>query len=243
MFKRLIEPTLKKTAQQFPVTVLRGPRQSGKTTLLKSLFPDYRYISLESPDHLLRVQSDPRAFLQSSETPWIIDEAQHFPELFSYIQEYVDARHSPGQFILSGSQNFLLIEKISQSLAGRAAILELLPLCHTEYQSNKDVEELTLWEYLFHGSYPRPYHEHLDTELWYGSYVRTYLERDVWSLINVKDLIRFQLFIKTVCCTSWAVIKLKYIGTRKWHFSYNSHAMVGHFGSQLYCVQIKTPLS
>lgn len=196
MFKRLIEPVLKKTVKQFPVTVLTGPRQSGKTTLLKYLFPEYRYISLESPDHLLRVQSDPRGFLESSNEPWIIDEAQHYPELFSYIQEYVDAQHRPGQFILSGSQNFLLAEKISQSLAGRAAILELLPLSYPEYQSTLHEKELTLWEYLFHGSYPRPYYEHLDTELWYSSYIRTYLERDVRSLINVKDLSRFQLFLK-----------------------------------------------
>lgn len=196
LFRRNIEQTLKKTVRQYPVTVLTGPRQSGKTTLLKLLFPDYRYISLESPDHLLRVQSDPRGFLESSDGPWIIDEAQNYPELFSYLQEYVDRANRPGQFILSGSQNFLLAEKISQSLAGRSAVLELLPLSYSEYQSSDTAKPMSLWEYLFHGSYPRPYYEQLETELWYNSYIRTYLERDVRSLINIRDLSRFQLFLK-----------------------------------------------
>jgi predicted AAA+ superfamily ATPase len=199
MFKRAIEPTLLKAASKFPITVLTGPRQSGKTTLLKYLFPEYSYTNLEAPDTLLRAQSDPRGFLLATKN-LIIDEAQNFPEIFSYIQEYVDT-HRDSRFILSGSQNFLLAERVSQTLAGRAAILELLPLMYSEYLTDPVNNHLGIWEYLFDGSYPRPYHEHLDIHLWYNSYIRTYLERDVRSLINVKDLAKFQLFLKM--CAGW----------------------------------------
>jgi uncharacterized protein len=195
MFERAITQVLRKTVSTFPVTVLTGPRQSGKTTLLKELFPDYAYVNLEAPDTLLRAQADPRGFLELNERV-IIDEAQHFPALFSYLQEYIDMQKIPGKFVLSGSQNFLLAEKISQSLAGRAAILELLPLTFAEFMSNPEMKQPDIWHYLFHGSYPRPYHEHLDTELWYQSYIRTYLERDVRSLMNVRELSKFQLFLK-----------------------------------------------
>lgn len=195
MFTRLITPILEKTVASFPITVLTGPRQSGKTTLLRTCFPHHSYINLEAPDTLLRVQSDPRGFIEMYDR-LIIDEAQRFPELFSYIQFYSDQMLIPGRFILSGSQNFLLAEKISQSLAGRAAILELLPLTLQEFITSPLVEKPKVWDYLFHGSYPRPYHEKLDFELWYQSYIRTYLERDVRSLIHVRDLSKFQLFLK-----------------------------------------------
>ncbi len=193
MFNRLLTPTLKKAVQSFPVTALTGPRQSGKTTLLQSTFPDYHYVSLESPDKLLQIQDDPRGFLTQTSKPWIIDEAQRFPPLFSYIQEYADTQKKAGHFILSGSQNFLLSQHISQTLAGRVAILELLPLSYQEFKPFKSV---SLWQYLFHGSYPRPYQENLDTDLWFNAYVRTYLERDVRDIIYIKDLSQFQLFLR-----------------------------------------------
>jgi len=196
MFKRLITSTLTQNAQQFPATLLTGPRQSGKTTLLKSLFPQYGYANLESPDTLLRLQGDPRGFLFANKQGWIIDEAQQFPQLFSYLQECLDEPHRQYPFILSGSQNFLLNEQISQTLAGRVAVLELLPLSYAEYLTNPDVKPLPLWQFLYQGSYPRPYQEHLDVTIWYNSYIRTYLERDVRTLINVRDLTKFQLFLK-----------------------------------------------
>lgn len=195
-FNRLIEPTLKETAKTFPVTVLTGPRQSGKTTLLRQLFPNYQYINLEEPDTLLAVKEDPRGFLRQYPDFCIIDEAQLCPELFSYLQVYLDLSPQKRHFILSGSQNFLLANKISQSLAGRAAILELLPLSYIEYCSDPNMQSLSLWEFLALGSYPRPYHESLALKLWYEGYIRTYLERDIRSLIQVKDLVRFQLFLK-----------------------------------------------
>lgn len=196
MFTRLIEPTLHTISQSFKITVLTGPRQSGKTTLLRNLFPDHHYVSLESPDTLLFAKEDPRGFLQSSQGNWIIDEAQNFPALFSYLQELIDTPNQKQHFILSGSQNFLLAEHIRQTLAGRTAILELLPLSYAEYLSAADMPKLSLWEFLYQGGYPRPYNEHLPLSIWYDSYIRTYLERDVRSLIHVKDLAKFQLFLR-----------------------------------------------
>jgi predicted AAA+ superfamily ATPase len=194
MFERQLSGTLLKAIATFPAVLLTGPRQSGKTTLLRHLFPAYRYISLESPDILLHLQSDPRGFLSGKAEGWIIDEAQHWPPLFSYLQEFID--EGAQRFILSGSQNFLLNEKISQTLAGRVAVLELLPLSYAEYVTHPERQIHTLWDFLYYGSYPRPYHEHLDPVIWYNSYIRTYLERDVRSLIQVRDLSLFQLFLK-----------------------------------------------
>ncbi len=195
MFNRQLTDSLLKAVASFPVTVLTGPRQSGKTTLLRQSFPNYLYVSLESPDQLMMAKADPRGLLASADQGLIIDEAQNYPALFSYIQEMVDIG-KPGKIILSGSQNFLLAEKISQTLAGRAALLELLPLTYAEYKSDETSRDLSLCEYLYHGSYPRPYHEHIPTTIWYDSYIRTYLERDVRSLVNVRDLSQFQLFLK-----------------------------------------------
>jgi predicted AAA+ superfamily ATPase len=196
MFNRQLADTLVHMAQRFPVTVLTGPRQSGKTTLLRALFPHFTYVTLESPDQLMAAKADPRGFLQSATQGIIIDEAQNFPELFSYIQEFVDTPKNKIKILLSGSQNFLLAEKISQTLAGRAALFELLPLTYAEYISDRKMKVPSLYEFLYHGSYPRPYHENLPTPTWYDGYIKTYLERDVRSLINVRDLSQFRLFLK-----------------------------------------------
>lgn len=191
-----MQELLKTAVNAFPVTVLTGPRQSGKTTLLKYLFPDYTYVSLETPDTLLNIKTDPRGFLNLYHQKVIIDEAQNYPELFSYIQEIVDSKKD-SKILLSGSQNFLLAEQISQTLAGRAVLFELLPLTYTEYLSNPSISQHeSLWGYLYNGSYPRPYQENIPVQLWYESYIRTYLERDVRRLINVKDLSQFQLFLR-----------------------------------------------
>lgn len=194
MFKRLLTNTLLKCTDSFSLVILTGPRQSGKTTILRTLLSDYAYTSLESPDALLEAKNDPRAFLERHKKI-IIDEVQNFPELFSYLQEYID-QSDEYKFVLSGSQNILLLEKISQTLAGRGAILELLPLTYQEYLSYKTLPAVTLWEYLHSGGYPRPYHRGLDHKIWYNGYIRTYLERDVRSVINVKNLNQFQMFLK-----------------------------------------------
>lgn len=196
MFKRDLYNLLKTDGVKFPVIGLLGPRQSGKTTLLKSLFPSYSYISLESPDMLEQVESDPRGFFIDKDKNWIIDEAHNSHKIFSYIQEFVDDSNRSNKFVLSGSQNFLLHEKISQSLAGRIALYQLLPLTYREYCTHTDMSEIQLFEFLFKGQYPRPYQEHLPIKKWWESYIQTYIEKDVRSLINIRDLSKFRLFVK-----------------------------------------------
>ncbi len=179
----------------FPVVTITGPRQSGKTTLLKNVFPDKKYVSLEDPDIRQMAVSDPRSFLNQSDTGLIIDEIQRVPELVSYIQGIVDKLQIPGYYILSGSQQFELSQTISQSLAGRTAILRLLPFSIQEIQviaANSTVDEL-----IFKGFYPRIYNEPAVTPTrYYSSYLETYIERDLRQLINVKDLRQFELFVR-----------------------------------------------
>lgn len=214
MFERNINSLIVSAVKSFPITALLGPRQSGKTTLLRALFPDYKYVSLESPDTLLQVKDDPRSYLTISESPgYILDEAQNFVDLFSYLQEIVDDPNNNKKFILSGSQNFLLSERISQSLAGRVAILELLSLNLTEYLSHPEFSKPKLFDYLFYGSYPRIYQESLNSELWYSSYLKTYVERDIRQIINVQDLSQFQLFIKMCASRHAQELNLQSIGS------------------------------
>lgn len=197
MFYRTLTPTLTKRTQQFPVTALVGPRQSGKTTILKHHYPNYDYINLELPDTLNLIRTDPKGMLEKQRSHGlIIDEAQQYPELFSYIQVISDEAQQKGQFILSGSQNFLLNAQITQSLAGRVAMLELLPLTYQEYLTNKAMPTIDVWTWLLNGSYPRPYQDQIAIRDWIGSYIQTYIERDVRSLLNVRDIKQFQLFLK-----------------------------------------------
>lgn len=198
MFTRDIQPIIKRAATQFPVVALTGPRQSGKTTVLQYLFEQHEYINLENPSTLSKVSADPIGFFHAKDSKsWIIDEAQRFPELFSYLQEWSDELKAPGKFILSGSQNFLLLHTISQTLAGRSAVLELLPLAFHELCSVQEyTNKYNLYQYLYNGTYPRIYNDHVDVDLWYNSYISTYLERDVRDLINVKDITKFQKFLK-----------------------------------------------
>lgn len=193
MIQRLLEDKLIFLAQKFPVITVTGPRQSGKTTLVRKSFPDKKYISLEDLDNRKFAQEDPRGFLKSYENA-IIDEAQKVPDLFSYIQTKVDEDNIPGQYILTGSQNFLLFEKISQSLAGRVAILKLLPFSYEELAASGVKEDYE--NYLLNGLYPRMYDKDISPEDFYPSYVQTYVERDVRMIENIMDLGKFQLFLK-----------------------------------------------
>ncbi len=197
MFQRVIQKVLRERLGQFPVVVLTGPRQAGKTTLLQSSFSEYDYINLESISSLDRVRLDTQAILGKHYTHGlIIDEAQKYPELFSYVQVMVDERKQKGQFILSGSQNFVLSKHITQSLAGRAAILGLMPLSYPEYLTNAVLGPLDVWSWLYHGGYPRPYNDDIPVDVWLDSYVQTYLERDVRDLLAVQDLETFKRFLK-----------------------------------------------
>ncbi len=196
-FKRNILPIFKQRLKQFPVAALTGPRQSGKTTLLEQLNQQYDYINLESPDDLDRIQMDPRGVLNRiTKHGLIIDEAQKYPEAFSYIQTITDKNKKKGEYILSGSQNFLLNQQITQSLAGRAALLELLPLTYDEYLTHPNMQPVDVWTWLSQGSYPRPYQDNIPPHVWMDTYIRTYLERDVRDLLKVKNLNLFRKFLR-----------------------------------------------
>ena len=183
-----------KASQQFPVVSLTGPRQSGKTTLVKKIFPNMVYVSLENPDTLEYALTDPRAFLRQAKDGMIIDEAQRAPELFSYIQGIVDEAGKNGMYVLTGSQNFLLLANISQSLAGRVAIFKLLPFSVEEYGSAFKIPSIE--ELLLKGMYPRIHTQKLEFGSWFESYITTYLERDVRNLKNIGNLYTFQKFLK-----------------------------------------------
>jgi predicted AAA+ superfamily ATPase len=195
MVKRILAGRLKYLAAKFPVICVTGPRQSGKTTLAVNTFPAYKYFSLEDPDTREFALKDPREFLSAHKKGLIIDEVQRLPQLFSYIQGIVDENSRAGRFILTGSQNFLLQEKISQSLAGRVSILNLLPfsaeeLKNTVYRLNSSDA------YIFKGFYPRIYDKKIPPAEWYSGYIQTYLERDIRLLKNISDLNSFQKFIR-----------------------------------------------
>lgn len=192
--KREIETELLYLANQYPVITITGPRQSGKTTLAKKIFNNYAYFTLESPDTKSIALLDPRKFLTTDKKGIILDEIHQVPELLSYIQEIVDSKQSKIQFILTGSNNFSLINIISQSLAGRTAILKLLPLSIKELASEE--EDNTNDDFLIKGFYPAIYSENREPTRAYRNYYETYLERDVRQLINVKDLRLFQTFIR-----------------------------------------------
>lgn len=181
-------------AQSYPVVAITGPRQAGKTTLAQNTFPNKPYCNLEYPDVRLLAQSDPRRFLEQFPTGAILDEIQRAPELLSYIQGRVDEVNQPGMFILTGSHQLELHGAISQSLAGRVGLLSLLPLSIPELCAAGI--ELNLNDYLLTGFLPRIYDKKLDPTMVYRDYLKTYIERDVRQLINIKDLSTFQRFIK-----------------------------------------------
>lgn len=191
--QRSLEKVLKKAAKEFPVVILTGPRQAGKTTILQHLFKKkYGYISLELPEIRASALADPRGFLDLYPPPMIFDEIQHVPELLFYIKERVDAhRGLYGQFILTGSQNLLLIQQVNETLAGRAAILKLLPLSYQEMtgypqaafpwekmQEREPLTSRTFWKKIVRGGYPElAEHPKKDAFLWHSSYIQTYLEK------------------------------------------------------------------
>lgn len=197
MIKRDLEPEIQRLAKQFPVVAILGPRQSGKTTLARQCFKDYLYVSLENPDSREFALQDPRGFLKTHEHPKgvIFDEVQQAPSLFSYIQTIVDERQSPGQFILTGSQNFQLHAHLSQSLAGRVATLKLLPLSMQEL-SQASLLPPSYEQVLFDGGYPRIHTQKISPLDWYPNYIQTYVEKDIRQLKNIPDLYLFQRFIK-----------------------------------------------
>jgi uncharacterized protein len=211
MLKRTLQKALLKAAREYPVVTVTGPRQSGKTTLLRESFPKFAYVSLEEPDQRAFASEDPRTFLGQFKGPLLIDEVQHVPELLSYVQSIVDRRGKPGQFILSGSQNLLLLQSVSQSLAGRVSILHLLPLSFSEIQqrtcaplaaigsrdlSDARIVDTDLFDLLWRGQYPRVHTSDVAPHDWLRNYYQTYVERDVRSIVNVGDWESFSRFVR-----------------------------------------------
>jgi predicted AAA+ superfamily ATPase len=207
LIDRKIEPVLKSLVAQYPVVMITGPRQSGKTTLCRKVFPDMAYVNLEAPDTRQYAQDDPRGFLMSYQNGLIIDEVQRVPEITSYIQPLIDERHIPGQFILTGSQQFEVMEGISQSLAGRTAILKLLPFSIEELSGKGDLPSLD--KLLLTGFYPRIYDMGLEPTRAMGDYVETYVERDLRRLINVRELGLFEKFLRLCAGRSGQLLNLQ----------------------------------
>lgn len=204
---RSIVSTLRARAKRYPVVTVTGPRQSGKTTLCKAAFPEHAYVNLESPAIHEQALADPTSFLARFADGAVFDEVQRAPALLSAIQVAVDARGGNGRFVLSGSHNFQLQSDIDQSLAGRTAVLDLLPLTLDEVRAFAGAPK-TLTEVLFAGSYPRIFDQGIPPSEFHADYVRTYIERDVRLLLNVQDLGAFQTFLRLCAGRSGSLLNL-----------------------------------
>ncbi len=183
---RLLASQVDRAARAFPAVVLTGPRRAGKTTLLRTLRPDADYRLLEEPDLVAQIRTDPRSFMESLRTPVILDEVQNVPEIFPWVRARIDAAPSRrGRYFLTGSQDFSLMEGVTESMAGRAAILRLLPL------STQETPKVTMID----GGYPEVLKRPRDRSLWFASYLQTYIERDIRSILAVRDLATFRRFL------------------------------------------------
>jgi hypothetical protein len=207
MIKRNLTNRLVGAARDFSVVTLTGPRQSGKTTLVRSTFPDHAYSNLEAPDARAYALADPRGFLGQFRGGVILDEVQRAPELLSYIQVAVDERPVPGRFVLTGSQNLGLIEAVSQSLAGRTSVLHLLPLSYDEVCRFPEPPD-GLLATMRTGGYPRIHDAGVAPADWLSAYTATYVERDVRQILNVVDLAAFQTFVRMLAGRSAQLLNL-----------------------------------
>ena len=226
MIDRCIEKTLVASARSYPVVTVTGPRQSGKTTLVRKVFFGHEYVSLENPDERAFALEDPRGFLNRFQESVILDEVQRTPELLSYLQGRVDEDDRPGRYVLTGSQNLLLLERVSQSLAGRTALLNLLPFSRAELTGRKPMplEDVgrkipkhhqatnDLFETLFTGFYPRIHDKGLKPQDWLRNYYQTYIERDVRSIVQVGDIETFGRFVRLCAGRSGQILNLSSLG-------------------------------
>lgn len=211
MIPRDAAPTLARLAQGFPLVAITGPRQAGKTTLAKAIFSEKAYVSLENPDEREFATNDPKRFLARFPNGAILDEIQRCPELLSWLQGWVDGRKLMGDFVLTGSAQFDLIEGITQTLAGRVARVELLPLNAGEMAAVNKLPD-SLGQLLFQGGYPALYDRPIAPADWFSNYIATYIERDVRRLVNVRDLGQFQTFVKMCAARSGQLLNLASLG-------------------------------
>ncbi|HCZ15343.1 MAG TPA: ATP-binding protein [Accumulibacter sp.] len=206
MLPRVLADTLHRLAQSFPVVTITGPRHSGKTTLARAVFADRAYVSLEDPIERAFAFEDPRGFLARFEQGAVFDEAQRWPDLFSYLQGIVDTHRAPGRFVLTGSQQFGLRAGVTQSLAGRVGLTRLLPLAFAEIPAAS--RQLSIDSMMLLGGYPLLHTQPIMAADWFASYVATYVERDVRQILNVQDIGRFQRFLRLCAGRSGQLLNL-----------------------------------
>jgi len=212
LIQRSAENTLRRLSLGFPIIGITGPRQAGKTTLARMAFPNKPYMTLEDPDHLDFAQHDPRGFLAQFPEGAILDEVQRCPDIFSYLQGIVDQHQVMGEFVLTGSQQFGFREKVSQSLAGRIGLLQLLPLSSQEITAHKPDDKPTLDMEMFKGFYPPIHDRDVHVGDWYGSYIQTYVERDVQQILRVKNMNQFRLLLRLCAGRVGSILNCSSIG-------------------------------
>lgn len=201
LFRRELEDQTLLLSRQFRALCITGPRQSGKTTLCQVVFPSKPYVSLEDPREQASAEADPSAFLSRFKGGAILDEVQRVPDLFRYLQGVLDSKKDRGQFVFTGSSNFLLQEQIAQSLAGRVGFIELLPLSYAELRQS-GVPSTSVEKFILTGGYPEIWQQNIQAEKWLSAYLRTYVQRDVRLIRNISDLGTFTRFVQLIA--TWA---------------------------------------
>ena len=207
---RAIEPELIKAVRQFPAVAVIGARQTGKSTLLKHVFPGYNYVTFDDPDVLLTAKNDPALFSANLRPPVIIDELQYAPEILPYIKIQIDNKQKNGAYIFTGSQIFTLMSGLTETLAGRVALFELWALSFAELGKTPH-KPLSCYKQIFKGFYPRPNVQTIDLRLFYGGYLATYVERDVRQVQNVRDISVFQIFLQLLAARAGQLLNLQEI--------------------------------
>jgi uncharacterized protein len=211
MIKRILTDEIQATFKEFKAVCITGPRQSGKTTLAKTIFPKLPYVSLEDPDTANDAHTDGRKFLEKYKNGAILDEVQRVPDLFRYLQTHLDKYKRNGQFVLSGSNNFLMQQSISQTLAGRVAYIDLLPLSMSEVLSQK--KNTSLETCILQGGYPAIVSGEATAARWLPNYIKTYLDRDVRLLRNIGNIRQFNQFIKLCAARAGQILNIQGIAT------------------------------